>query len=56
VSRYAVLVRYHLSFQFVGLSDLPQTIRNFEPSALVPFPAFEGSRFTKLLDEEMGFI
>jgi beta-1,4-N-acetylglucosaminyltransferase len=43
-------------FTIVGLSDLPQAIHNFDPSALLPFPAFEGSRFARLLDEEMGFM
>jgi beta-1,4-N-acetylglucosaminyltransferase len=44
------------SFTIGGISDLSQAIQNFDLSALVPFPAFEGSRFARLLDEEMGFI
>jgi beta-1,4-N-acetylglucosaminyltransferase len=43
-------------FTIIGLSDLPQIVQKFDPAALVPFPAFEGNRFAKLLDEEMGFI
>lgn len=36
--------------------DLPQAIQTLDPSVLVPFPAFDGSRFVSLLDEEMGFM
>ncbi|KAG6821066.1 hypothetical protein H0H93_007225 [Arthromyces matolae] len=36
-------------------SDLAATIETFEPSSLVPFPPFDGSRFAKLLDQHMGF-
>ncbi|EKM55600.1 glycosyltransferase family 1 protein [Phanerochaete carnosa HHB-10118-sp] len=35
--------------------SLPQTITTLDPSTLVPFPKFDGSRFRELLDEEMGF-
>lgn len=42
--------------QSTTVADLPRAIQIFDPSALVPFPAFEGSRFARLLDEEMGFI
>ncbi|KAG6845736.1 hypothetical protein H0H87_005002 [Tephrocybe sp. NHM501043] len=41
--------------QHSSIPNLAQTISNFEPSSLVPFPPFDGSRFAKLLDEHMGF-
>lgn len=37
------------------VSELAQTISDLDPSTLVPFPAFDGSRFREILDEEMGF-
>ncbi|KAH9951221.1 glycosyl transferase [Amylocystis lapponica] len=37
------------------ISGLSETIETLEAARLVPFPAFNGSRFRELLDEEMGF-
>lgn len=36
--------------------DLASTIASFEPHDLVPFPPFDGTKFSKLVDEEMGFV
>ncbi|KAE9400735.1 glycosyl transferase [Gymnopus androsaceus JB14] len=36
--------------------QLARTIQDFDPSSLVKFPPFDGSKFQNLLDEEMGFI
>jgi len=38
------------------IEDLPQTIEEFDPSSITPFPPFDGSKFSNLLNEEMGFI
>jgi beta-1,4-N-acetylglucosaminyltransferase len=38
------------------IDDLPQTIADFDPSSITPFPPFDGSKFSNLLNEEMGFI
>ncbi|KIJ69232.1 glycosyltransferase family 1 protein [Hydnomerulius pinastri MD-312] len=38
------------------VQDLAATIASFDPSTLIPFPAFDGSKFRRLVDEEMGFI
>ncbi|KAH7914965.1 glycosyl transferase [Hygrophoropsis aurantiaca] len=38
-----------------SVGNLQETIANFEPSSLVPFPPFDGSAFRALVDEEMGF-
>ncbi|KIP09600.1 glycosyltransferase family 1 protein [Phlebiopsis gigantea 11061_1 CR5-6] len=37
------------------IRNLPQTISSLDPSKLVPFPSFDGSRFREILDEEMGY-
>lgn len=34
---------------------LARDIEVFNPTSLVPFPPFDGSRFSRILDEEMGF-
>ncbi|KAI0797935.1 glycosyl transferase [Abortiporus biennis] len=34
---------------------LPEAIRRLDPSSLIPFPPFVGSRFKEMLDDEMGF-
>ncbi|KAG2367468.1 glycosyltransferase family 1 protein [Suillus spraguei] len=39
-----------------SIQDLVSTIASFEPRNLVPFPPFDGTRFSKLVDEEMGFV
>ncbi|KAH7924579.1 glycosyltransferase 28 [Leucogyrophana mollusca] len=39
-----------------SVRDLPETIAKFDPSSLVPFPPFDGSKFRRLVDEEMGFL
>ncbi|KAG1891223.1 glycosyltransferase family 1 protein [Suillus subluteus] len=39
-----------------SIQDLPSTIASFEPRDLVPFPPFDGTKFSQLVDEEMGFI
>ncbi|KAF9227618.1 glycosyl transferase [Gyrodon lividus] len=36
--------------------DLAATIASFDPGTLLPFPGFDGSKFRRLVDEEMGFI
>ncbi|KAI8998576.1 glycosyl transferase [Trametes punicea] len=38
------------------IADLPQAIEKLDPTQLVPFPRFDGSRFRELLDEEMGYV
>ncbi|KIM87027.1 glycosyltransferase family 1 protein [Piloderma croceum F 1598] len=38
------------------VDDLPQTIEDFDPSAIEPFPPFDGGKFSRLLEEEMGFL
>ncbi|KAI0374964.1 glycosyltransferase family 1 protein [Pilatotrama ljubarskyi] len=38
------------------VADLPHAIEKLDPTELVPFPQFDGSRFRELLDEEMGFV
>ncbi|KAF8136631.1 glycosyltransferase family 1 protein [Boletus edulis] len=38
-----------------SVDDLPKTIGSFDANALVPFPAFDGSKFRRLVDEMMGF-
>ncbi|EAU88251.1 glycosyltransferase 28 [Coprinopsis cinerea okayama7 len=38
-----------------NVHGLAQAIEEFETSALVPFPQFDGTRFAKILDETMGF-
>jgi beta-1,4-N-acetylglucosaminyltransferase len=37
-------------------SDLPDTIIDMDVSTLMPFPAFDGTRFQNLLDETMGYV
>ncbi|KAF5391400.1 hypothetical protein D9757_001976 [Collybiopsis confluens] len=39
-----------------NIERLSQTILEFNPSVLVKFPPFEGSKFRDLVDEEMGFV
>ncbi|TFK43002.1 glycosyltransferase family 1 protein [Crucibulum laeve] len=36
--------------------DLAKTIETFDVSTIVPFPPFDGSKFARIVDEEMGFI
>ncbi|KAG8217754.1 glycosyltransferase family 28 [Butyriboletus roseoflavus] len=38
-----------------SVDDLPATIASFDLNALIPFPAFDGSKFRRLVDEMMGF-
>ncbi|KAI0079904.1 glycosyltransferase family 1 protein [Panus rudis PR-1116 ss-1] len=38
------------------IAELPKAIETLEPSKIVPFPVFDGSRFRELLDEEMGYV
>ncbi|KAI9571296.1 glycosyltransferase family 1 protein [Boletus coccyginus] len=38
-----------------SVDDLPTTIGSFNSNALVPFPAYDGSKFRRLVDEMMGF-
>ncbi|KAF8894674.1 glycosyltransferase family 1 protein [Infundibulicybe gibba] len=38
------------------VADLAHDIENWDPFTVVPFPPFDGSKFQRLLDEEMGFI
>jgi beta-1,4-N-acetylglucosaminyltransferase len=58
----ATSIQWALLFVASGCSmtstarNLASTIASFEPHNLVPFPPFDGSRFSKLVDEEMGFI
>ncbi|KAJ7285715.1 glycosyltransferase family 1 protein [Mycena rebaudengoi] len=37
------------------LANLAETIADFDPSSVVKFPPFDGSRFRGLVDNEMGF-
>ncbi|KAI0310895.1 glycosyltransferase family 1 protein [Amylostereum chailletii] len=37
------------------VADLARAVLDLDISTLVPFPAFDGTRFRELLDEEMGF-
>ena len=37
------------------ISTLSQAIETLDPSTIIPFPSFDGSRFREILDEEMGF-
>ncbi|EIM89907.1 glycosyltransferase family 1 protein [Stereum hirsutum FP-91666 SS1] len=39
-----------------NIRELARTIRELDISTIKPFPAFDGSRFRRLLDEEMGFV
>lgn len=52
---FCVLSRSLSNFIF-DIRKLRETIEEFDPSLIVPFPPFEGSRFRELLDEEMGFV
>jgi hypothetical protein len=36
-------------------SDLAESIMDLDTSILVPFPQFDGSKFRRLVDREMGF-
>lgn len=38
------------------VSDLAQTVLAFDASRLAPFPQFDGSRFRRFLDQEMGYV
>ncbi|KXN82605.1 hypothetical protein AN958_02456 [Leucoagaricus sp. SymC.cos] len=38
------------------VKDLAETISQFKTDDIVAFPAFDGSRFRRILDEEMGFV
>ncbi|KAI6109582.1 glycosyl transferase [Pisolithus sp. B1] len=37
------------------VDNLAATISAFDPSKLIPFPPFDGSRFRRLIDQEMGY-
>lgn len=57
----ATSIQWVLSFistrLFIKLArNLASTIASFEHCDLVPFPPFDGSKFSNLVDEEMGFI
>ncbi|EPQ58184.1 glycosyl transferase [Gloeophyllum trabeum ATCC 11539] len=39
-----------------SIPDLPGVIERIDTRHIVPFPPFDGSRFRKLLDEEMGYV
>jgi beta-1,4-N-acetylglucosaminyltransferase len=36
-------------------SELAQSVMDLDTSTLVPFPPFDGSKFRRLVDQEMGF-
>ena len=36
-------------------SELAQSIMDLDTSILVPFPQFDGGKFRRLMDQEMGF-
>ena len=36
-------------------SELAQSVMDLDTSTLVPFPQFDGSKFRRLMDREMGF-
>lgn len=38
-----------------AVDNLAATISAFDPSRLIPFPPFDGSRFRRLIDQEMGY-
>ncbi|KIM49481.1 glycosyltransferase family 1 protein [Hebeloma cylindrosporum] len=38
------------------VENLPNVINEYDPSNIVPFPPFDGSRFARIIDEVMGFI
>ncbi|KAF5358031.1 hypothetical protein D9756_001939 [Leucocoprinus leucothites] len=50
----ALEAQKHLTSSTV--ENLAETIMKFNQDDIVPFPAFDGSRFRRLLDEEMGFV
>ncbi|KZT59006.1 glycosyltransferase family 1 protein [Calocera cornea HHB12733] len=35
---------------------LPEVLASFRPDQLTPFPAFDGSKFLRIIDEEMGYV
>lgn len=37
------------------VSELPQTLASIATTKLIPFPPFDGSKFARILDEEMGY-
>lgn len=37
-------------------SELPRALDSMASEKLTPFPPFDGSKFARILDEEMGFI
>lgn len=40
---------------FACSSELAQSVIDLDTSTLVPFPQFDGSKFRRLVDREMGF-
>jgi hypothetical protein len=40
---------------FACSSELAQSVMDLDTSILVPFPQFDGSKFRRLVDREMGF-
>lgn len=43
----------HLRSCSVG--NLAKALLDFDPKTLTPFPAFDGSRFREIIDQEMGY-
>jgi len=37
-------------------SELPRALESIASKKLTPFPPFDGSKFARILDEEMGFL
>lgn len=50
-----VLDHSQSSFLIPDHRDLAKNVELFDPESLVEFPQFDGSRFARILDEEMGF-
>ncbi|PFH52445.1 glycosyltransferase family 1 protein [Amanita thiersii Skay4041] len=38
------------------IRDLPNSLASFDAESIVPFPEFDGAKFARIMDEEMGFI
>ncbi|KAF9647348.1 glycosyltransferase family 1 protein [Thelephora ganbajun] len=38
------------------VSELPRALESVVTKKLIPFPPFDGSKFARILDEEMGFL
>ena len=50
-----VIVRFGRLYIDIYSSELAQSDLDLDTSTLVPFPPFDGSKFCRLVDQEMGF-